>query len=143
MAHLVWLITGCSSGLGLCLSKAVLAAGHQVIATSRNPSKTPETVAEVEKDGKGKWMRLDVTADDLEQQVDACIKIFGKVDVLVNNAVEFYLVFHTSNLLMIKGLRVRWHTRGHGDLRSPSTNGDKLLRRCPHYEDPHPTHACS
>jgi NAD(P)-dependent dehydrogenase (short-subunit alcohol dehydrogenase family) len=43
----VWLITGCSSGLGRSLTLAALKSGHQVIATSRNPYKTLDLVAEV------------------------------------------------------------------------------------------------
>lgn len=86
MAHSVWLITGTSSGLGLCLARAVLAAGHRVVATSRKPSKSPEAIAEIEVTGNGKWLQLDVMSEDLEHQVEACIKVFGRIDVLVNNA---------------------------------------------------------
>lgn len=32
-----WLITGCSSGLGKSLAKAVLEHGDQAIVTARNP----------------------------------------------------------------------------------------------------------
>ncbi|KAG8530511.1 uncharacterized protein KY384_005014 [Bacidia gigantensis] len=80
-----WLITGCSSGFGLSLTRIVQAAGHNVIATSRNPSRTPDLVAEVEGKG-GKWVRLDV--DDLNStQVIKNLESSGQeVDVLVNNA---------------------------------------------------------
>ncbi|KAK4550706.1 hypothetical protein LTR36_000285 [Oleoguttula mirabilis] len=63
-----------------------MAAGHRVIAASRNPSKTPEAVAKIESGSDGKWMKLDVSADDLEQQLDACVQVYGTIDVLVNNA---------------------------------------------------------
>ncbi|KAK5128689.1 hypothetical protein LTR85_000022 [Meristemomyces frigidus] len=86
MAPLVWLITGSSTGLGLCLARVALAAGHKVIATSRDPSKTPEAVAEIESTGSGKWMQLDVSAEDLEQRIATMVQVFGTVDVLVNNA---------------------------------------------------------
>ncbi|KAI0538018.1 NAD(P)-binding protein [Xylaria digitata] len=56
---LTWLITGCSSGFGLSLVRIVQAGGHKVIATSRNASKTPDLVKEVESKG-GKWLQLDV-----------------------------------------------------------------------------------
>lgn len=56
---LIWLITGFSSGFGLSLTRAAQAGGHKVIATSRNPSRTPDLVAEIEGKG-GKWVQLDV-----------------------------------------------------------------------------------
>lgn len=33
----VWLITGCSRGLGRELAQAVLSAGHRLVATARDP----------------------------------------------------------------------------------------------------------
>src|SRR6266446_1754009 len=40
----VWLITGSSRGLGRALAKAVLAAGHQLVATARNPAQLADLV---------------------------------------------------------------------------------------------------
>lgn len=84
-----WLITGCSSGLGLALARYAQAQGHFVIATSRSPSKTPELVAEIERDGKkhGRWVQLDVT----DPASGAVIRMLEEednlpVDVLVSNA---------------------------------------------------------
>lgn len=81
----IWLITGCSSGLGLNLALAALHAGNQVIATSRNPSKTPNLVAQVESLG-GWWRTLDVSDSKSGTVVEELIKEFGGIDVLVNNA---------------------------------------------------------
>ncbi|KAH6617841.1 hypothetical protein B0J18DRAFT_451256 [Chaetomium sp. MPI-SDFR-AT-0129] len=81
---LTWLITGCSSGFGLALARIVQANGHNLIATSRNPSRTPDLVAEVEKNG-GKWLALDVN-DQNSADVIASVEKDGGVDVLVNNA---------------------------------------------------------
>jgi NAD(P)-dependent dehydrogenase (short-subunit alcohol dehydrogenase family) len=80
-----WLITGASSGFGLALARAALAAGDQVVATARRPqtldalvSEAPERVAAV---------RLDVTHPaEIASAVAAALKRFGRVDVLVNNA---------------------------------------------------------
>jgi len=80
-----WLVTGCSSGLGLELVRAVLASGHRCIASSRNTDKTPEAVAEIEKLG-GIWISLDVAASDLEIRLEETIDKHGAVDVFVNNA---------------------------------------------------------
>lgn len=76
-----WVITGCSSGFGLSLTRHVQSNGHTVIATSRNPSRTPELVAEVEAKG-GKWLQLDV--DD--PNCGHVLEEVGPVDILVNNA---------------------------------------------------------
>lgn len=81
----VYLVTGCSSGLGYHLAKAILSAGHKLIATSRTPSKTPDIVAEIQKLG-GHWAELDVTSPMLESQFKEVVKVYGAVDVLINNA---------------------------------------------------------
>ena len=80
-----WLITGCSSGLGLDLARSALAAGQKVIATSRNPSKSADVVEEVMKAG-GAWEALDVSSPELESQLDSIASKHGAIDVLVNNA---------------------------------------------------------
>lgn len=81
----VYLITGCSSGIGYHLCKTALAAGHRVIATARNPSKSPTVVAELESLG-ARWCPLDVTSPDLTAQLQAAVAVHGRVDVLINNA---------------------------------------------------------
>lgn len=81
----VFLVTGCSSGLGLELAYAVLAAGHKLIATSRNPRSTPEIISKVTSLG-GVWDTLDVTSADLESQLKHALGVYGRIDVLINNA---------------------------------------------------------
>lgn len=68
------------------MAKAVLAAGHRVVATSRSLQKTPDAVAEITSTHNGAWLPLDVTSADFEQQVAACVAHFGRIDVLINNA---------------------------------------------------------
>ncbi|KAK3381944.1 hypothetical protein B0H63DRAFT_476940 [Podospora didyma] len=82
---LTWLITGCSSGFGLSLLRLVQANGHNLIATSRYPSRTPELVAEVEKNG-GKWLALDVDDKNSPALIDSLESSGTHIDVLVNNA---------------------------------------------------------
>ncbi|KAI4126887.1 MAG: hypothetical protein LQ338_003501 [Usnochroma carphineum] len=82
---LTWLITGCSSGLGLSLTRIAQAGGHTVIATSRNPSRRPELVAEVEDKG-GKWLQLDVDDPNSARLVEDLEGSGHEIDVLVNNA---------------------------------------------------------
>jgi short-subunit dehydrogenase len=80
-----WFITGCSSGFGLSLTRVAQAGGHTVIATSRNPSRTPELVAEVEGKG-GKWIQLDVDSPQSGDVITELEKSGTTIDVLVNNA---------------------------------------------------------
>lgn len=85
---LTWLITGCSSGLGLALSRQAQAAGHTVLATSRDPSRTPDLVSEIttHPNSPGKWLALDLDAPTCGSII-ADLEAQGvEVDVLVNNA---------------------------------------------------------
>lgn len=84
---LIWLITGCSSGFGLSLTRTILASGrHTIIATSRHPDRTPDLVAEVESSG-GQWHRLDVTEPKASEVLLEKLESSGiHIDVLVNNA---------------------------------------------------------
>jgi NAD(P)-dependent dehydrogenase (short-subunit alcohol dehydrogenase family) len=86
-AYEVWFLTGSSSGFGRALTLLALRKGHKVIATSRNPSRTPELVQEVKSQG-GTWLALDVTAPEkeVEEVVQKAIGIYGRIDVLVNCA---------------------------------------------------------
>lgn len=82
-----WLITGCSAGLGLSLAKAVLAQpGEKLIATSRNPEATPEVVKDITSHPNAVWEALDISAADLETQLDGIIAKHGPINVLINNA---------------------------------------------------------
>ena len=83
--QITWLITGCSSGFGLSLARLAQAGGHKVIATSRNPSKTPDLVSEIESKG-GKWIKLDVDDLNSAQTINDLEKEGCEVDALVNNA---------------------------------------------------------
>lgn len=83
--RLTWLITGSSSGFGLSLTRIAQAGGHNVIATSRNPSATPDLVSEVESKG-GKWLQLDVDNRESAEFINNLENSGQKIDVLVNNA---------------------------------------------------------
>ncbi|KAJ5675662.1 short-chain oxidoreductase [Penicillium macrosclerotiorum] len=79
----VWLITGTSSGLGSELVKEVIARGDKVIATARNI----DWIAHFKEIG-ALTMQLDVTASqiELDQKAKEAISLYGRVDVLINNA---------------------------------------------------------
>ncbi|MET4926264.1 SDR family oxidoreductase [Streptomyces sp. PSRA5] len=85
----VFLITGAGRGLGANLTRQALAAGHQVVATARRPEHLLESFG-------GEQDNLLVTALDItdpataKSAVQAAVDRFGRVDVLVNNAANFY-----------------------------------------------------
>ena len=82
-----WLITGCSSGFGLSLARAVLAHPEEkVIATSRNPSSSPDAIKEITSHANAVWESLDVASADLEAQLSTIVAKHGPIDVLINNA---------------------------------------------------------
>jgi NAD(P)-dependent dehydrogenase (short-subunit alcohol dehydrogenase family) len=84
----VWFITGAGRGMGLHIAKAALAAGHQVVATGRDPEKVARAFPE---SPNLLVVKLDVTrAEDAEVAAKATIERFGRIDVLVNNAASFY-----------------------------------------------------
>lgn len=83
MAPLVWLITGCSSGLGEQFVHGILARGDKVIATARRLDSIKhlqQTNVDI--------LQLDIT--DSESNIRDTIEIvrstYGRIDVLVNNA---------------------------------------------------------
>jgi NAD(P)-dependent dehydrogenase (short-subunit alcohol dehydrogenase family) len=81
----VWLITGSSRGLGRALAEAVLAAGHELVATARNPV---QLAALSERFGEQvRSIGLDVTNERAAADaVAVAVEAFGRLDVLVNNA---------------------------------------------------------
>src|SRR4051812_49059735 len=87
----VWLITGASRGLGVDIAKAALAAGHAVVATGRD---TQKVTAALGQHDDLFAVKLDVTrTEDAQTGVEATLARFGRLDVLVNNAGNFYAGF--------------------------------------------------
>ncbi len=87
----VWVITGAGRGMGVDIAKAALAAGHKVVATGRNTEKVAQAVG---KSADLFVVKLDVTRPtDAESAVRASVDKFGRIDVLVNNAANFYAGF--------------------------------------------------
>ncbi|MFD9794563.1 SDR family oxidoreductase [Streptomyces sp. NPDC059070] len=73
------LVTGASSGIGAAVAAALVARGHRVLGTSRDPGKVERPVPGVE------YLALDLTD---YASIEACADAAGDVDVLVNNAGE-------------------------------------------------------
>ena len=86
----VWLVTGCSKGLGRALAREVLAAGYRAVITARHV----EDIADLAADhgSAAQAVALDVTdRAQIIAAVTAAEGHFGQVDVLVNNAGYGYL----------------------------------------------------
>ena len=87
----VWFITGAGRGMGTDIAKAALAAGHAVVATGRNPDKVTRAVGRNE---NLLAIKLDVTDPaGAAAAIQAAVDRFGRIDVLVNNAGNFYAGF--------------------------------------------------
>ena len=87
----VWLVTGAGRGLGADIASAALAAGHAVVATGRNPDRVTAALGEHD---DLLTVKLDVTdTADADAAVRAAMDRFGRIDVLVNNAGNFYAGF--------------------------------------------------
>ena len=86
----VWFITGCSTGFGREFARAALAHGFRVVATARDPNTLDDLIAGHE--GNAIALALDVTnSDQIKHAVSEAERVFGRIDVLVNNAGYGYL----------------------------------------------------
>ncbi|TAQ87779.1 hypothetical protein B7494_g3882 [Chlorociboria aeruginascens] len=79
----VWLVTGCSSGLGKSIAKYVYNAGHNIVATARNV----DSLQYLPDGPKVLKLSLDVTSlDNITEAINATVKRFGHLNVTINNA---------------------------------------------------------
>ena len=84
----IWFITGASRGMGVDFARAAMAAGHAVVASGRDSTAVAKALGQ--SDGV-LAVKLDVTSRaDAEAAVRSAIDRFGRIDVLLNNAANFY-----------------------------------------------------
>jgi NAD(P)-dependent dehydrogenase (short-subunit alcohol dehydrogenase family) len=81
--------------MGVDFVRAALAAGHQVVATGRNPESVAKALgAEDNSADRLLILTLDITdPGDAEAAIQAAIERFGQIDVLINNAAGFQAGF--------------------------------------------------
>jgi len=88
----VWLVTGAGRGMGVDIAEAAMAAGNAAVATGRRPEAVEQALGGVQDDLL--VVKLDVTSPaDAQAAVQAAVDRFGRIDVLVNNAGNFYAGF--------------------------------------------------
>ncbi len=94
-----WFITGCSTGFGRELARAVIAKGDRVAVTARDPQTVADIVATDPTGGANAIaIALDVTDPaEIATAVATAKEKFGAIDVLVNNAgIGYFAGFEES-----------------------------------------------
>jgi NAD(P)-dependent dehydrogenase (short-subunit alcohol dehydrogenase family) len=90
-AKRVVLVTGAGRGMGVDIARAALDAGLRVVASARNAQKVTQALGEHD---DLLAVALDVTDPaGVQAAVDAAVDRFGRIDVLINNAGNFYAGF--------------------------------------------------
>src|SRR5690348_11283090 len=81
-------VTGGTSGIGLTLAKGLAIAGADVVATGRRAELVKSAAEEIRKIGRRSLVHAsDVTSlDSMSDLLNAVVKEFGRVDILVNSA---------------------------------------------------------
>lgn len=88
IAGKVIVITGASSGLGEATARHLSSLGASVVLGARRVDKLQAIVGDIRKaGGKAEAVAVDVTrASDVQALIEQAQRVFGRVDVLVNNA---------------------------------------------------------
>lgn len=88
IANKVVVITGASSGLGESTARYLAARGAAVVLGARRTDKLEQIAAEIRAaGGKAEVVSTDVTDKaQVQALIDTGVRIFGRVDVLINNA---------------------------------------------------------
>ncbi len=84
----VAVVIGGTSGIGRAIAHGLAEAGADVVPTSRRMEQVESTAGEIEQRGRRSLRASSDVGDrkSLEELLAACVKAFGKVDILVNSA---------------------------------------------------------
>jgi NAD(P)-dependent dehydrogenase (short-subunit alcohol dehydrogenase family) len=85
------LITGGGSGIGRATAILFAREGAQVMVVGRRSTPLEETVAAIKaQGGEASWLAVDVSKSaEVQNLVEEVVKLYGKVDILFNNAATF------------------------------------------------------
>jgi len=88
----VALITGGNSGIGRATSRLFAQEGAKVVITGRNEERGRRVVEEIERaSGTAIFVPCDVSsAADCERTVRETVRVYGRLDILFNNAGVYY-----------------------------------------------------
>ncbi|MCR4895351.1 MAG: SDR family oxidoreductase [Lachnospiraceae bacterium] len=85
----VAIVTGCSTGLGVQMAKALAAEGCNIVALARRKNMVDEVAADIAKTYgvKAIGVSCDITdTEKVDAAVEEVLKEFGRIDILINNA---------------------------------------------------------
>lgn len=84
------IITGASKGIGRGIAEQLARRGAAVVVTSRQQALAESTAREIQQmGGDALGLAFDIEDQDgLENLVDACVAHYGRLDILVNNAMS-------------------------------------------------------
>lgn len=85
----VAVVTGCSTGLGVQMAKALANQGAKIVAIARRKEKIDEVAKEIADTFKVETLAVQCDITDTERvnsAVDEIMAKFGRIDILINNA---------------------------------------------------------
>ena len=85
----VAVVTGCSTGLGVQMAKALANQGAKIVAIARRKDKIDEVAKEIADTYKVETLAVqcDITdTDKVNAAIDEVVAKFGRIDILINNA---------------------------------------------------------
>ena len=85
----VAVITGCSTGLGVQMAKALASQGANIVAIARRQNLIEQVADDIAKTFRVKTLAVccDITSTEaVDSAVDKIMQEFGRIDILINNA---------------------------------------------------------
>ena len=102
------LVTGCSTGLGVQMAKALANQGANIVAIARRKDKIEEVCREIEKEFSVKTLPIQCDITDTEKvdsAIDEIMKTFGRIDIVI------LLRALQAHLLIMLGMLSKWQIK--------------------------------